>query len=94
MGQLKSIVERKTTEYGSIKVKLAEVLDARNISRNALSSAMGSKYDTVTRYYEAKDIQMLDLNFFAKVCCVLDCRIEDLLEYEPPKETPVNQEQK
>ena len=36
MGQLKSIVERKTTEYGSIKVKLAEVLDARNISRNAL----------------------------------------------------------
>ena len=55
---------------------------------------MGSKYDTVTRYYEAKDIQMLDLNFFAKVCCVLDCRIEDLLEYEPPKETPLNQEQK
>ena len=77
MGQLKSIVERKTTEYGSIKVKLAEVLDARNISRNALSSAMGSKYDTVTRYYEAKDIQMLDLNFSPRyaVCSIAASKI-------------------
>ncbi len=87
MAHLKSIVEHKTAEYGSIRIKLAEFLDARGISRNQLCRAMGSKYDTVTRYYRAEDIQMLDLDFFAKACCVLNCRIEDLLEYEPPEQS-------
>ncbi len=29
---------------------------------------------------------MVDLDFLAKVCYVLDCRVEDLLEYQKPEE--------
>lgn len=29
---------------------------------------------------------MVDLDFLARVCYVLECRVEDLLEYVPPAE--------
>ena len=29
---------------------------------------------------------MADLDFFAKVCYALDCKIEDLLEYQKPEQ--------
>ena len=82
MDDLQGIVHYQTEEYGSIRVKLAEVMDSRGITRNRLCKLTGTKYDVVTRYYKSRDVQMVDLNFFAKVCCVLDCRIEDLLVYQ------------
>ena len=86
MDGLKGIVHYQTDAYGCIKVKLAEVLDSRGISRNRLKELTGVKYDVITRYYKSKEIQMIDLDFFSKVCYVLDCRIEDLLEYQKPPE--------
>ena len=32
---------------------------------------------------------MADLDFLARVCCVLDYKIEDLLEYQPPGGCPI-----
>ena len=84
MDEFKSIVSYQTSEYGSVKVKLAEMLDKKAITRNRLSTLTGINYDIITRYYKAENIEMVDLNFLAKVCFVLDCRIEDLLEYEKP----------
>ncbi len=34
-----------------------------------------------------KEILVLDMDFLAKVCYVLDCRVEDVLEYEKPAES-------
>jgi len=84
MGELKSIVQYHTEEYGRVRVKLAEVLDSRGITRNRLRSLTGVKYEVIDRYYKARQVSMADLDFLAKVCCVLDCKIEDLLEYEKP----------
>ncbi|MBD5162377.1 MAG: helix-turn-helix transcriptional regulator [Oscillibacter sp.] len=84
---MRGIIHYHTDEYGCIKVKLAEVLDSRGISRNRLKELTGVKYDVITRYYRSKEVQMVDLDFFAKVCYVLDCRIEDLLEYQKPPQT-------
>ena len=69
-------------EYGHIKVKLAELLDIRGITRNKLSTLTGTKYDIINRYYKAENINMVDIDLFAKICCVLNCNISDLLEYE------------
>lgn len=69
-------------EYGHIKVKLAELLDERGITRNKLSTLTGTKYDIINRYYKAENINMVDIDLFAKICCVLNCNISDLLEYE------------
>lgn len=35
-------------------------------------------------YYKAKNVEMADLDFMAKVCFALNCEISDLLEYESP----------
>ena len=85
MSELKSIVSYQTKEYGTIRVKLAEVMDSKNITRNKLHTLTGIKYEIVDRYYKAKNIEMADLDFFAKVCYVLDCGIADLLEYQKPQ---------
>ena len=38
----------------------------------------------IDRYYKVKKVERVDLDFIAKVCFVLDCQVEDLLEYEKP----------
>ena len=68
--------------YGKVIVKLSEVLDRKNMTRNKLRTLTGIKYEVIDRYYKAKNIEMVDLDFVAKVCYVLDCKIDDLLEYQ------------
>ena len=63
---------------------LANVMDARGITRNRLRTLTGVKYDVIDRYYKGQDIALVDLDFLAKVCYVLDCKVEDLLQYEGP----------
>ncbi len=84
MEELKSIVQFHTEEYGRVRVKLAEVLNSRGITRNRLRTLTGVKYEVIDRYYKANQVSMADLDFLAKVCYVLDCKIEDLLEYDKP----------
>ena len=84
MKEPKSIISYTTEEYGRVVVKLSHVLDSRNITRNRLRTLTGVKYEVIDRYYKGEQIEMVDLNFLAKVCYVLDCKIDDLLEYEKP----------
>ena len=84
--EVKSIVTYRTGEYGRIIVKLAEAIDSRGITRNRLSSLTGVQYSIIDRYYKGKRIERADLDFLAKVCYVLDCRVEELLEYQKPEE--------
>ena len=79
MNEYNGIVMLK--DYGKVMVKLSEVLDSKNITRNKLRTLTGIKYEVIDRYYKAKNIEMVDLDFLAKVCYVLDCEIKDLLEY-------------
>ena len=81
----RSLVSYHIGEYGSVKVKLAEVLNSRGITRNHLQTLTGVKYGVIDRYYRGDRVERVDLDFIAKVCYVLHCKIEDLLEYEEPK---------
>lgn len=65
---------------------MAELMKSRKISRNRLHTLTGIKYDVIDRYYKADHVEMVDLDFLAKVCFVLNCRVEDLLEYNAPNE--------
>ena len=86
MDDLKSIVSYQTKEYGRVRVKLAELLDSRGITRNRLRTLTGVKYEVIDRYYKAQNIEMVDLDFLAKVCFALNCKIDDLLEYLPEEQ--------
>jgi len=95
MAEFRQIVHQKmvtyqVVEYGRVRVKLAEVMDKKGITRNRLQTLTGANYAVITRYYksEIKRVDMVDLDFLARVCYALDCKVEDLLEYElPPEET-------
>ena len=54
MDSLKSIIHYQTSEYGSVKVKLADVLDRKGITRNKLRTLTGVKYDVIDRYYKGE----------------------------------------
>lgn len=82
----RSLVTYHTGEYGRVRLKLAEILDSRGITRNRLRTLTGIKYEVINRYYQANTVEWVDLDFLAKVCYVLNCRVEDLLEYEEPVE--------
>ncbi len=81
---MQGIIHYHMDDYGYVKVKLSEVLENKGITRNKLSALTGIKYDVIDRYYKAVSIEMVDLNFIAKVCHVLDCTVSDLLEYYAP----------
>ena len=81
----RSIVSYQVSEYGRVRVKLAELLTSRGITRNRLRTLTGVKYEVIDRYFKAEKVEMADLDFLAKVCYTLDCKIEDLLEYETPE---------
>lgn len=83
MDELKGIVRQELCEYGHVRVRLAEIMDARGITRNRLHVLTGIKYDVITRYYRGENIIMVDLDLLARICFVLGCKIEDLLVYEP-----------
>ena len=87
MAEAKRIVTYQTREYGVVKVKLAALMDRRGITRNRLRTLTGIKYDVIDRYYKNEVVSMVDMDFLAKVCYVLDCRVEDVLEYEKPAES-------
>lgn len=84
MDNTNSIIQYALKDYGCVKVKLADVMVNRGITRNRLRTLTGVKYDVINRYYQGVNITMIDLDFVAKVCCVLNCHINDILEYVPP----------
>ncbi len=82
MENYESLVVYSTKNYGRIRVKLKDILDSRGITRNKLRNLTGVKFDVIDRYYKADMVHMVDLDLFARICCVLQCEIGDLLEYE------------
>lgn len=80
MDSIRSLVNQR--EYGRVKVCLAEVMDQKGVTRNRLRTLTGIKYEVIDRYYKAENIEMVDLNFIAKICFVLNVNVADLLIYE------------
>lgn len=68
-------------DYGKITIKLKEVLEKKGISRNKLCNLIATNYDLINRYYNNKVIR-IDLDILARIAFVLECDINDLLEYK------------
>ena len=62
--------------YGSIRIKLDEMIKKQGISKNKLAHRAEMQRTQLTR---------LDTAVLARLCYALDCKIEDLLEYVPPE---------
>lgn len=79
---VRGIVELKN--YGKVEIKLKTIMDKKNISIYQLSQLASLKHSTVKNYYNNMPITRVDLDVISKMCYVLDCKIEDILEYIYP----------
>ena len=68
-------------DYGKATIQLKQIIDMKKISRNKLCNMIATNYDLVNRYYNNKVVR-IDLDIIARMCYVLDCDINDLINYE------------
>ena len=72
-------------EYGTIRIKLDELIQKAGISKNKLSHKAEMQRSQINNYCN-NEITQLDIDVLARICTVLLCEIGDLLEFIPPEE--------
>ena len=71
--------------FGTIRIKLAELLEVRGLSKNKLSQR-AEMQRTQLNHYCNNTITRLDIDVLARLCTVLNCGIDELLEFAPPED--------
>ncbi len=71
-------------QYGTIRIKLAELIEDRGISKNKLSHRAEMQRTQINHYCN-NTITRLDTDVLARLCTVLECGIGDLIEFVPPQ---------
>lgn len=69
-------------EYGTIKIKLDELLKKPGMSKNKLSHRAEMQRTQINHYCN-NEFTRLDTDVLARICTIFDCKIEDLLEFIP-----------
>lgn len=72
--------------YGKINIRIDQVLKDRNISKNTLEQKAKLQRTQLNSYCNNK-VKRIDLDTIAKICCVLNCNVEDIIEYERESES-------
>ena len=67
-------------DFGKVVFKIGQVLENKNISKNKLEKEARLQRTQLNSYCNNK-VKRIDLETIAKICHVLDCRIEDIMEY-------------
>ena len=82
MSSVRGITELK--DYGKVEIKLSSIMDNKNISIYKMSRLTDLKYSTIKSYYSNSPISRVDLDVLSKMCYVLNCGVEDILQYKYP----------
>ena len=77
--QKKSLLYIK--EYGKIELKLKEQLAQRQMTRGELARAINARFEVVNKWYSGQ-VERLDTDILARMCFVLQCEVQDLIEYK------------
>lgn len=67
-----------------VKIHLSRLLGERKMTQVDLSRATGIRPNTINEWYHEIAVR-LNTEHIDKICEVLDCRIEELIEYTPNK---------
>ena len=81
------IVNAKGTD--SIRFKLDRLMKEKGYSKNRLCVLTGLRFETVQGYYKG-NISRVDLYVISEMCRVLQCNIQDIIEYVPNKKRERN----
>ena len=72
-------------KYGVVKIKLKEVLARSGLSKNKLGQRAEMQRSQINKYCN-NTVTRLDTDVLARLCTVLNCKIEDILEFETREE--------
>ena len=70
--------------YGTIKIHLEELIKEAGISKNKLSHRAEMQRTQINNYCN-NTVTRLDIDVLARLCTVLGCSIDELLEFIPPE---------
>lgn len=73
--------DKNMEDFGQIAFKIDQVLEEKKISKNKLEKEAKLQRTQLNSYCNNK-VMRIDLQTLAKICYVLDCGIEDNMEYE------------
>ena len=68
--------------YGTVRLKLDEQLKKSGLSKNKFSQRAELQRTQLNRYLN-DDVSLLDKAVLGRICTVLNCKIEDILEFVP-----------
>ncbi len=74
--------KRTKTNTSGIIFKLDEVMKRKGYSKNRLCVESGFRFETIQGYYNGT-ISRVDLYVLASFCKVLECNVQDIIEYKP-----------
>ena len=63
-----------------IRICLDKTLEKYNISRYELAKHTGIQYQIIDNYYKNK-VKRYDTFILEKICLVLDCDLQDIIEF-------------
>ena len=69
----------KLENFGKVDIILDKYLKEHNISRSSLTRKTEMQYSQILRYCR-NEVQKVDLTILAKLCTVLECDIQDILQ--------------
>ena len=68
-------------QYGSIEINLREIMDKKNITRNALARAINARFEVIDKWYNGH-VEKIDADVLARICYVLECTPADMIIYK------------
>lgn len=74
----KEIFEYKN--YGHIQINLDKIMSEKNITTYELSTKANIRFQTIQNLRKGTSTR-IDLEVLAKICYMLDCETNDLIEY-------------
>ena len=68
-----------------IQVKLKELLEERQVTRGYVARMVQTRFEVIDRWYEGS-LERIDLDVLARICRVLSCEVQDILEVAKERE--------
>ena len=59
-------------EYGDIRIRLKEIMDQKEITRNALARATNTRFEVINKWYQ-RHVEKIDTDILARICYILEC---------------------
>ncbi len=68
-------------QYGHIEISIKELMDEKQITRNALARAINTRFEVIDKWYNGH-VEKIDADILARICFVLECEPGDIIKYD------------